>query len=45
MLEKENRSIKIKTNEMAEIKEIKDKDAYRKGVCYCYLQIDGQRKI
>jgi hypothetical protein len=37
--------LKFKTSEMAEIKEIKDKDAYRKGVCYCYLKIDGRRKI
>jgi hypothetical protein len=22
--------------------EIKDEEAYRKGVCYCYLKIDGR---
>jgi len=37
--------LKFKTGEIAEIKEIKDKDAYRKGVYYCYLNIDGRRKI
>lgn len=42
--------LKFKTSERPEIekpeiKEIKDKDAYRKGVCYCYLKIDGRRKI
>lgn len=36
--------LKFRTSEIPEIKEIKGKGVYGKGVCYCYLKIDGKFK-